>query len=89
MSMDSNGKVILAKHNEVQQANVLKLDAEDVKDGESMSLVNKDLGSCEIYPQTLSHNPNGRYETGTGMRSSSLRLAALRLRCLCAALLCW
>jgi hypothetical protein len=61
MSMDSNGKVIMAKHNEVQQANVLKLDAEDVKDGEPMTLVNKDLGSCEIYPQTLSHNPNGRY----------------------------
>eukprot|EP00045_Choanoeca_perplexa_P013710 m.156219 g.156219 ORF g.156219 m.156219 type:complete len:969 (-) comp16435_c0_seq1:82-2988(-) len=61
MSMDSNGKVIMAKHNEVQQANVLKLDAEDVKDGEPLPLVNKELGSCEIYPQTLSHNPNGRF----------------------------
>jgi len=32
----------------------------DVKDGERLPLAVKDMGSCEIYPQTISHNPNGR-----------------------------
>ena len=26
-----------------------------------MPLAVKDMGSCEVYPQTLSHNPNGRF----------------------------
>ncbi len=34
---------------------------ETAKDGEVLALVPKDLGNCEIYPQTLSHNPNGRF----------------------------
>jgi len=33
----------------------------DVKDGDRIALPVKDLGSCEIYPQTLKHNPNGRF----------------------------
>lgn len=31
------------------------------KDGELIILPTKDMGSCEIYPQTLKHNPNGRF----------------------------
>ena len=31
-----------------------------MKDGEVLPLAVKDLGSCEIFPQTLAHNPNGR-----------------------------
>jgi coatomer subunit beta' len=58
--MDSNGKIIMARHNEVSQTNVGKVEGE-VVDGEPMTLAVKDLGSCEIYPQTLRHNPNGRY----------------------------
>ena len=38
----------------------LKLDY-DVKDGERLPLAIKDMGPCEMFPQTLSHNPNGRY----------------------------
>lgn len=34
----------------------------EVKDGERLPLGVKDMGSCEIFPQTISHNPNGRYE---------------------------
>ena len=33
----------------------------DVKDGERLPLAIKDMGPCEMFPQTLSHNPNGRY----------------------------
>lgn len=59
--MDGSGKILWAKHSEVQQANlkVLGTDA-DIKDGERLSLSVKDMGACEIYPQTIQHNPNGR-----------------------------
>lgn len=33
----------------------------EIKDGERLPLAVKDMGSCEIYPQTIQHNPNGRY----------------------------
>jgi len=33
----------------------------ETKDGEKLPLAVKDLGSCEVYPQTLKHNPNGRF----------------------------
>jgi coatomer subunit beta' len=56
MSMDaSTGKIVWAKHCEIQQVNLKQL-----KDGEKVPLSVKELGSCEIYPQTLSHSPNGR-----------------------------
>ncbi|KAG8192455.1 hypothetical protein JTE90_017985 [Oedothorax gibbosus] len=61
MSMDSSGKIILAKHSELQQANLKAMQDADIKDGERLPLIVKDMGSCEIYPQTISHNPNGRF----------------------------
>lgn len=60
MSMDSSGKIIWAKHSELQQANLKAMVDADIKDGERLPLVVKDMGSCEIYPQTICHNPNGR-----------------------------
>lgn len=60
MSMDSSGKIIWAKHAEIQQANIKAIGDQDVKDGERLPLAVKDMGSCEIYPQTVAHNPNGR-----------------------------
>ena len=36
------------------------------KDGEPLSLPSKDLGSCEIYPQSLLHSPNGRFVSVCG-----------------------
>ena len=59
--MDSSGKIIWAKHAEVQQANIKAISDQDIKDGERLSLAVKDMGSCEIYPQTIAHNPNGRW----------------------------
>ncbi|KAF5530069.1 Coatomer subunit beta [Fusarium napiforme] len=75
VSMDASGKLIWARHNEVvssiikgggmyiyplpvEQAN--KTDA-SIKDNEPISLPTKDLGTCEVYPQTLIHSPNGRF----------------------------
>ncbi len=34
---------------------------EALKDGERLPLSIKDMGACDIYPQTISHNPNGRF----------------------------
>lgn len=61
MSMDSSGKIIWAKHSEVQQANIKAMADQEIKDGERLALAVKDMGSCEIYPQTIQHNPNGRF----------------------------
>jgi coatomer subunit beta' len=38
----------------------------DIKDNEPLSLPTKDLGSCENYPQSLTHSPNGRFVTVCG-----------------------
>lgn len=59
-SMDTSGKIILAKHNEVSTVNVRTVQG-GISDGERMPLAAKELGSCELYPQTLSHSPNGRF----------------------------
>jgi len=63
MSMDaSSGKIVWAKHCEIQQVNLKQLSSDqELKDGEKVPLNVKDMGSCEIYPQTLSHSPNGRF----------------------------
>ncbi|CAG0887580.1 unnamed protein product [Cyprideis torosa] len=62
MSMDASGKIIWARHAEIQQANLKAIGSEEViADGERLPLTVKDMGSCEIYPQTIAHNPNGRF----------------------------
>lgn len=60
--MDASGKIIWARHSEVQQANLKALpEGSEIKDGEKLPLAVKDMGNCEIYPQTVAHNPNGRF----------------------------
>ena len=61
------GKIIWSKHNDVQTVNVKPLPAEyDAVDGERLPLAVKDLGSCDLYPQSLMHGPNGRFVTVCG-----------------------
>ncbi|KAG2482992.1 hypothetical protein HYH03_018117 [Edaphochlamys debaryana] len=61
-SMDTSGKIIWARHNEIQTVNIKALGAEfEMVDGERLPLPVKDLGSCDLYPQSLQHNPNGRF----------------------------
>lgn len=59
VSMEQTGKIIWAKHNEIQTANVKT--ASDVADGERLSLATKELGTVEVFPQLLKHNQNGRF----------------------------
>ncbi|XP_018783470.1 PREDICTED: coatomer subunit beta' [Bactrocera latifrons] len=63
MSMDVIGsKIIWAKHSEMQQVNLKAMaDDTEIKDGERLPVAVKDMGACEIYPQTIAHNPNGRF----------------------------
>jgi len=60
VSMDNSGKIVWARHNEIQTVNVRSIN-EEVVDGERIPLAVKDLGSCDLYPQALVHNPNGRF----------------------------
>ncbi|CAI2350669.1 unnamed protein product [Caenorhabditis sp. 36 PRJEB53466] len=69
VSMDSSGKILWAKHSEIQQANLKTISAEEseaIQDGERLPLNVKDLGSSEIYPQTLAHSSNGRFVVACG-----------------------
>jgi len=60
VSMDGSGKIIWARHSEILTS-VIKAGDKSVKDGQAITLPSKDLGSTEIYPQTLLHSPNGRF----------------------------
>ncbi len=65
-SMDSTGKVVWANNNEIQTANVRGLASgaageENLPDGERLPVIPRDLGACELYPQMLKHNCNGRF----------------------------
>ncbi|CAI5701298.1 unnamed protein product [Peronospora effusa] len=64
VSMDAggSGKLIWTTNNEVQTASVKGVVTEiGLQDGEKLPLVSRDLGSCEVYPQKVQHNSNGRY----------------------------
>lgn len=64
--MDSAGKVIFAKHNEIQSVFLQPSDFANVKDGDRLSVGFKELGNAEVYPQVLSHSPNGRFAVVCG-----------------------
>ncbi len=59
VSMDASGKLIWAKNTEVVSA-ILKPDP-SIKDNDPITLTTKELGTCEVYPNTLTHSPNGRF----------------------------
>ncbi|EGV64577.1 Coatomer subunit beta' [Yamadazyma tenuis] len=65
-SMDSNNKLIYAKTSEVYQSILKPTITEGLKDGDSLSLQQRELGTIEIYPQSLAHSPNGRYVAVVG-----------------------
>jgi len=69
VSMDASGKILWAKHSEMQQANLKAIDQavlDGVPDGERIPITVKDMGACEIYPQTLAHSSNGRFVVACG-----------------------
>ena len=65
-SLDSNNKLIFAKNSEVFQSVIKPNATQGLKDGEPLNLQQRDLGTIEIFPQTLAHSPNGRYAAVCG-----------------------
>uniref|UniRef100_A0A5S6QEB8 Coatomer subunit beta' n=1 Tax=Trichuris muris TaxID=70415 RepID=A0A5S6QEB8_TRIMR len=62
VSMDSSGKILWCKNMEIQQTNVKSLPGEaEISNGERLPLAVKDMCSCDIYPQSIQHNSNGRF----------------------------
>eukprot|EP00922_Rhytidocystis_sp_ex-Travisia-forbesii_P049827 GHVS01074137.1.p1 GENE.GHVS01074137.1~~GHVS01074137.1.p1 ORF type:complete len:979 (+),score=202.78 GHVS01074137.1:328-3264(+) len=55
------GKVVWSRGAEIQSANVKLVDDSGYGDGDRLPLSVKDMGTCEIFPQTLSHHPSGRF----------------------------
>ncbi|CAL5324043.1 unnamed protein product [Camellia sinensis] len=52
-SMDNSGKIVWAKHNEIQTVNIRSVGADyEVTSGERLPLVVKELGTCDLYPQS-------------------------------------
>jgi coatomer subunit beta' len=47
-SMDNSGKIIWARHTEIQMVNVKSATGDVVADGERLPLVVKELGNCEV-----------------------------------------
>lgn len=56
-----SGKIIWAKGNEIQTANLKLVDEGTVaREGEKVPLSVKDMGAAEVFPQYIAHHPNGR-----------------------------
>jgi coatomer subunit beta' len=63
-SMDTTGKVVWATNNEIKTASlrgVAGTGEDAVPDGERLAIVPRDMGACELFPQMLKHNCNGRF----------------------------
>jgi coatomer subunit beta' len=63
-SMDTTGKVVWATNNEIKTASLRGVagSGEDaLPDGERLPIVPRDMGACELFPQMLKHNCNGRF----------------------------
>jgi coatomer subunit beta' len=67
VSMEKGGKIIWAKNHEIQIASVKTAgELGENNDGERLSLKSKELGSCELYPQSLLHDPKGHFIAAVG-----------------------
>ena len=62
-SLDTNaGKLVWARSHDIQTMSVRGLNKEgDLQDGDRVSLSARDLGACEVFPQSLQHNSNGSF----------------------------
>jgi len=61
VSIDNSGKVLMANNNEILSCSMRGVASQNLGDGEVIEFQTKDLGSCEIFPQRIMHNSNGRF----------------------------
>ena len=65
--MDPSGKLVYTRGHDVLSCNLqLVSSPSTLSDGAKVSLPPKDLGSTEIFAQSLLHSPNGRFVTVVG-----------------------
>jgi len=65
--MDPSGKLIYTRNHDVLSGNLQMIsDDASLSDGTRIPLSVKEIGSTEIFPQTLIHSPNGRFVTVVG-----------------------
>ena len=65
--MDPSGKLIYTRNHDVLSGNLQTVsDDADISDGARIPLSVKEIGSTEIFAQTLIHSPNGRFVTVVG-----------------------
>ena len=59
--MDISGKIVYAKNSEILTANVQSItEDETIVDGQMIPIPVRELGTTEVYAQSLVHSPNGR-----------------------------
>lgn len=60
--MDNAGKVVFARNSEIVTTNLQSISTdEEFQDGQKIVAPVRDMGTTEIYAQSLQHSPNGRY----------------------------
>ncbi|GLB34322.1 putative the coatomer is a cytosolic protein complex that binds to dilysine motifs and reversibly associates with Golgi non- clathrin-coated vesicles, which further mediate biosynthetic protein transport from the ER, via the Golgi up to the trans Golgi network [Lyophyllum shimeji] len=64
-SMDPSGKLVYTRNHDVLSGN-LQLSQDDVADGARIALSVKEIGTTEVFAQSLMHSPNGRFVTVVG-----------------------
>lgn len=65
--MDPSGKLIYTRNHDVLSGNLQTIsDDANLSDGAKIPLSVKEIGSTEIFAQSLIHSPNGRFVTVVG-----------------------
>ena len=58
-SMTNTGYILWVKNNEINSSN-LRVNENEIQDGEPINLIVKETETCEFFPQFIRHSPNGR-----------------------------
>lgn len=61
MSMDPNGKVLIAMGNDISRLDIKGLQDREIADGEVIPLPAKEVGTTESAPTKILHGPSGQY----------------------------
>lgn len=64
--MDNAGKVVYTRNSEIVTTNLSGAADESYDDGQKVVSAVRELGTTEIYAQSLQHSPNGRFVTVCG-----------------------
>jgi coatomer subunit beta' len=65
-SICTSGKLVFVKHTRVLNATLKGQVSSDAENGSRLALQLRELGTCEVFPQSISHSPNGRFVAVTG-----------------------